>query len=65
MERQTHIDRLEAKLETATKEFRQHPTKQARAIVDDLWADLDLCLTERAERHIRWMKQKFYAGGKK
>lgn len=47
------VAHLEVELETATEAFKQCPTKQARATLDHLHLDLNLCLIERAERNLR------------
>lgn len=51
---------LKLKLEAATKVFKQTPTPTNRKLLDKARTELDLCLTDEAERTLRWARQKWY-----
>lgn len=58
---QAEIRHLEAELASATTELKHHSSTRNRGLVYKLRRDLDLYLMDRAERHLRWTKQKFNA----
>lgn len=65
IERLAHIARLASQLDTAMVLLKQVPSRSKHDRVERLRADLDLCLTDTAERQLRWTNQKFYANGNK
>lgn len=52
---------LEHQLGTLSETFKQSPTLDNRKLLDKVHTDLDLCLTDEAERTLRWARQKWYA----
>lgn len=64
-ERLLHITRLERELDEATTLLQSNPSRDLRARVTRIRTDLDVCLTDQTERHLRWTGQKFYANNNK
>lgn len=52
---------LKTLLEFLSMTFKQPPTPVNRKLLDQARTELDLCLTEEAERTLRWVRQKWYA----
>ena len=50
---------LEQRLEVLSSAFKQTPSPANRRLLDAARTDLDLCLTDEAERTLRWARQKW------
>lgn len=51
---------LEQQLEALSETFKKYPTPANRSLLDKVRTDLDFCLTDEAERTLRWARQKWY-----
>lgn len=56
---------LETRLEALSVAFKQSPTPGNRKLLEQVRSELDLCLTEGAERILRWSHLKWYARANK